>query len=632
MLATILTEKETTTTTTTTTISATTACNAICTITNDEEHCLLKESSHKSSAPAQLQNEVNGYDEENDDDDDDAEEDDDESRLIDIKDLDVISAVTTSEDEDDDDEEDDGEIDEEMDMGEGVDDVEEEDETSSTLSWPQVQRLDEMLTRVIQIHGRNGLPTLHVRLKDFIDALATRLRQRRVKLRDIRINGGVASYILATAYDYQYSDIDIIFACDMLELDNNNNNSSNASSASPSPTPSMTRGGGGGGGNNANNVLESAFAACCDTIKQTVLDMLYDLMPSAFNKENLSVQCVKESYVKKMAKIYQSSSAAFSTMATSGDETSDSLKSSSRWSLISLYNDHGQNIELKFVDKMKRQFQFSVDSFQIHLASMLDYYNNNNNNTKQQMSERSFPCVRVQSMYGRFADAIEHLNAKLIVTIEPEQIRGGGLLKYCNLLIRDYKPAAIISSSSSSTTNASMHTLEKYMCSRFFIDFSDIKDQEHKLRSYLDSHFTNDAHTCVLYLNKLYEVVNASTVCLMGHERKQTLMLIEKLARSIANETSHNHNSYITNDYSYCSGQVPVPPPPPSGSDEASHIHVNRPPSSSSSTSSSSSSFSSSSSKYTLNNNNNNKYYTNNNSRRYTAAANNSNGSNNRLG
>ena len=44
------------------------------------------------------------------------------------------------------------------------------------------------------------------------------------------------------------------------------------------------------------------------------------------------------------------------------------------WALISLYNINGQNIELKFVDRMKRQFQFSVDSFQILIDPLLDYY------------------------------------------------------------------------------------------------------------------------------------------------------------------------------------------------------------------------------------------------------------------
>jgi hypothetical protein len=34
--------------------------------------------------------------------------------------------------------------------------------------------------------------------------------------------------------------------------------------------------------------------------------------------------------------------------------------------------------------------------------------------------------------------------------------------------------------------------LERYMCSRFFIDFPDIATQEFKLRGFLENHFGNE--------------------------------------------------------------------------------------------------------------------------------------------
>ena len=75
-----------------------------------------------------------------------------------------------------------------------------------------------------------------------------------------------------------------------------------------------------------------------------------------------------------MVKIYESNP---NSSTNSSGESYESQKSLSRWSLISLHNIEGQNIELKFVDKMKRQFQFSVDAFQIHLDSLLNYYDSN---------------------------------------------------------------------------------------------------------------------------------------------------------------------------------------------------------------------------------------------------------------
>ncbi|WP_227636429.1 terminal nucleotidyltransferase, partial [Klebsiella pneumoniae] len=97
-----------------------------------------------------------------------------------------------------------------------------------------------------------------------------------------------------------------------------------------------------------------------------------------------------------------------------------------RWSLISLSNNNGRNVELKFVDSIRRQFEFSVDSFQIVLDSMLSYYEL----AQTPMSQAFHPTVSGESVYGDFSMALSHLRNKLIATKRPEEIRGGGLLKY----------------------------------------------------------------------------------------------------------------------------------------------------------------------------------------------------------
>lgn len=70
------------------------------------------------------------------------------------------------------------------------------------------------------------------------------------------------------------------------------------------------------------------------------------------------------------------------------------------------------------------------------------------------------------------------------------------------------------------------------MCSRFFIDFPDITQQKAKLENYLWNHFVEPDEEALRhqYLMLLHEVVEESTVCLMGHERRQTLQLIKSLA------------------------------------------------------------------------------------------------------
>jgi len=229
-----------------------------------------------------------------------------------------------------------------------------------------------------------------------------------------------------------------------------------------------------------------------------------DLLPEGVSRRRITHNTqLKEAYVGKMVKVNNNND---------GD----------RWSLISLGNSPGhKNVELKFVDTMRRQFEFSVDSFQIMLDSLLLFYDC----AALPISENFYPTVVGESVYGDFQEALYHLQKKLISTRQPEEIRGGGLLKYCNLLVRNYRPVDY----------NQIKTLERYMCSRFFIDFPDIATQTIKLESYLRNHFwgVDEEPLQYQYLMHLRDVVETSTVCLMGHERRQTLSLIETLAMEI---------------------------------------------------------------------------------------------------
>ena len=153
---------------------------------------------------------------------------------------------------------------------------------------------------------------------------------------------------------------------------------------------------------------------------------------------------------------------------------------------------------------------------------MLDFYTDKNGN----LTNECYPVVVAESMYGDFQEAMTHLQYKLISTRKPEEIRGGGLLKYSNLLVRDFKPAC----------EAEIKTLERYMCSRFFIDFPDVAEQQKKIESYLRNHFIGEEKSKYDYLMTLHGVVNQSTVCLMGLERRQTLNMIALMALKVLGE------------------------------------------------------------------------------------------------
>ncbi|XP_016065125.1 PREDICTED: protein FAM46D-like [Miniopterus natalensis] len=329
----------------------------------------------------------------------------------------------------------------------------------SNLTWDQVRILDRVLNEVVPIHGRGNFPTLEVKPKYIIHVVKDQLIEQGIIVKDTRLNGSTASYILASHNGISYKDLDVIFG---VELSSNQE---------------------------------------FQVVKDAVLGCLLDFLPPGVKKEKITLKTMKEAYVQKMVKV---------------------CNKHDRWSLISLSNNTGKNVELKFVNSLRRQFEFSVDSFQILLDPMLDFYSDKH----AKLCQDSYPAVEVESMYGDFQEAMRHLQCKLIATRKPEEIRGGGLLKYSNLLVRDFKAAH----------EAEIKTLERYMCSRFFTDFPNIVEQQKKIESYLRNHFIGDEKSKYDYLMTLRRVVSESTVCLMGNERMQAINMITLLALQVLGE------------------------------------------------------------------------------------------------
>lgn len=331
------------------------------------------------------------------------------------------------------------------------------------LSYEQVAKLDNSFQKVFEVHGRGNFPTLEITLKKLVQQVKERLALGGIRVVDVRLNGSLASHILVNDQlnPLSYNDIDLIFS---VHLDGEE------------------------------TLLK---------IKDFVIDCLKEYLPENINKDRLSNVALADAYVGKLTKVWM----------PAGD----------KWSLITLSNNVGMNLELKFVDTMKRKFQFSVDSFQIILDSLTKFYDV----SAEHMSPDFYPSVIAESMYGNFGDALDHLNNRLIATHSPQEIRGGGLLKYCDLLSKGYQPAYTISE---------IEKLERLMCSRFFIDYSDLPSQFQKLNAYLINHFCGNYAAMLPYLSELYRVVSESTVCLMGHERRQALDLIHHTALNVQYE------------------------------------------------------------------------------------------------
>jgi hypothetical protein len=128
------------------------------------------------------------------------------------------------------------------------------------------------------------------------------------------ISSGAASYVLTNDKSFSYTDIDFVFRCDL----------------------------------SSESTWTQIKSIVCECLSQQISS-------SSSSQFTFSPIIIQTAYVEKIVRIINPSN-------------NDS------WALISLYNINGQNIELKFVDRMKRQFQFSVDSFQILIDPLLNYY------------------------------------------------------------------------------------------------------------------------------------------------------------------------------------------------------------------------------------------------------------------
>lgn len=382
-------------------------------------------------------------------------------------------------------------------------DAPEQSRRFSVLSWEQLQRLDSILGEPVPIHGRGNFPTLSVQPRHLVQVVRSRLEHRGVAVRDVRLNGSAASHVLHQDSGLGYKDLDLIFGVSLPD--------------------------------------QEAFRL----VRDVVLDCLLDFLPAGVSRHRLTPATLREAYVQKLVKV---------------------VEDSDRWSLVSLSNNSGKNVELKFVDSLRRQFEFSVDSFQIVLDSLLFFHHcltpatpgtpsvtpttpgiplmipstpesspltpttlvTPASPTTPPMTPTFHPSVLAESVYGDFGRALEHLRQRTIATQRPEEIRGGGLLKYCHLLARGFRPSA---------AEDDVLQMQRYMCSRFFIDFPELGEQRRRLEAYLQNHLQGQERHLVLAT--LHRVVDQSTVCLMGHERRQTLGLISALAlRALAEQNA----------------------------------------------------------------------------------------------
>ena len=209
-----------------------------------------------------------------------------------------------------------------------------------------------------------------------------------------------------------------------------------------------------------------------DIIREVVVNSLLEFFPASFETGNIKCWMLENAYIKKRAKVSYARD---------------------QWSLLAFGDENGMNIELKFVHRMTRKYVFSLDSFHIILEPTL---------CLDTVQHGFFPRVFATSVYDDYNEALAHLNKRLIFTKEPEQIRDGGLLRYCYLQVCGFRPA----------DPTIMKSQEPYMCTRFFLDYNLTNSQRIRITTYMFTRFvpSRELALCNAFLDTLLTVVSRS--------------------------------------------------------------------------------------------------------------------------
>ncbi|XP_065197531.1 terminal nucleotidyltransferase 5C-like [Sycon ciliatum] len=344
-----------------------------------------------------------------------------------------------------------------------------------TLDFEKVSKLGQVLEEPVLIHSsREDHPSVSVKPVDLVRAVEERiLKQNDVFLHDVRLNGSAATWVVdndvSTTFstERKYNDIDLIFRVDI-------------------PAEQSF-----------DSILHAALFGFLDAVKNSGT-----IVPGHGGADTPNPYKLQEAYVRKLARVWSSSD---------------------HWCLISFHNIRGLDLELKFVDRCHRPYEYSVDSFQVIIDSYLALKKVSPSN-----SPHLFPTVNVETMWGDVKEALRHVNERWIATRNPESIRGGGLLKYCKLLVLGYRPAY-----------TDLRRMERYMCSRFFIDFATPALVEIQITKYLETHFRqvrshfDTACLASAFLWSLFRVVELSSDCLAVADRRRVLHIILNQASAL---------------------------------------------------------------------------------------------------
>jgi hypothetical protein len=201
------------------------------------------------------------------------------------------------------------------------------------LTCDQTDKLIHVVDRSIPIcpSQPSSFPTLNLTPRHFLRQVSSKLKEQSIDVTHIRLNGGAASFVLVNESNFVYRDIDILFHI-KTPLSSEQKTTLFSSNNEPYSCDVWT-------------IIKYVICSC---LIEHIANATSPEKPQQYTHHYLST--ILDTYATKNIKI-------------SSEQDS--------WALLSLQNICGQNLELKFVEHLKRQWQFSVDSFQINLEPLL---------------------------------------------------------------------------------------------------------------------------------------------------------------------------------------------------------------------------------------------------------------------
>ncbi|UJR27903.1 hypothetical protein I4U23_009164 [Adineta vaga] len=224
------------------------------------------------------------------------------------------------------------------------------------LTCEQIEKLKHVLDRSIPICSSlpSTFPTLNLTPRHFLRQILWKLKEHSIDITYIRLNGGAASYVLVNDSNFSYRDVDII-----IHINTSLSSEQKTTLFSSNNQPYSC---------NVWTIIKYIICSC-------LIEHITNTMSSEQQYTHHYLSTVLDTYTNKNIKI-------------SSEQDS--------WALLSLQNHCGQNLELKFVEHLKRQWQFSVDSFQINLEPLL--YDKQDNNQLNRHLSHGYKCPSISSI------------------------------------------------------------------------------------------------------------------------------------------------------------------------------------------------------------------------------------------